>query len=822
MTTSDQAGLDRSGFNRTGPDQAGVDRAGSDWARSDWAESDRAGSDWSGLDQAGLKRVEVHVQGIVRGVGFRLFVHALARRLGLAGQVRDDVDGVHIEIEGAGHHVAEFLTSLEHDAPALSEIERVTVVRAEPTGRGGFTIAAADPSGQRRTVVPADLATCDDCLSELADPAGRRHRHPFVSCAGCGPRFTVVRAVPYDRPLTTMAGFAMCPGCAAEYHDPGDRRFHAQPICCPGCGPRLRLLDARGGELPGDPVATAAALLRAGRIVAVKGLGGYHLAVAASSEPAAATLRLRGHRPDEPFAVLAADLAQARLLCAVDENAAGLLSSRARPIVLLPRRDTPHARRIAPSIAPSAAPSATLSAAPGTRSLGVMLPCTPLHHLLLAEVAEPLALTGGTGDEPIAYDDADALARLGAVADAFLTHDRPIHVRADDSVVRPTADGPAAGVVVLRRARGYAPEPLPLRHFVPRTVLACGGDRESTFCLARDRRAFVSPHLGDLADPEARRSYAAGIEHFRALFDLCPELVAHDLHPGYRSTRHALAIPGVEHVGVQHHHAHIASCLADNGERGPVIGVAFDGPGHGTDGTIWGGEFLRADLAGFERLGRLEPVPMPGGDAAVREPWLMAAAYLGPGDGPPKLDVVRRNAERWAAALALAAGSPLTSSAAHLFDAVAALLGVRDRITYAGQAAYELEQHADPAETGSYRARLTPGEPLTVHGADLVRAAARDLESGRPTPVIAGRFHNGVADAVARACAALRDTTGLTAVALSGGVFQNVLLVERTVRRLRAAGFRVLTHRRVPPGDGGLSLGQAVVAAARDRSGLSR
>ncbi|MGA4987101.1 carbamoyltransferase HypF [Nonomuraea bangladeshensis] len=784
-------------------------------------------------DQVGLKRVEVHVEGVLRGVGFRPFVHALARRLGLAGQVRDDVDGVHIEIEGARPRVAEFLTALERDAPALSEIERVTVVRAEPTGRRGFAIAAADTAGPRRAAVPADLATCDDCLRELADPADRRHRHPFVSCAGCGPRFTVVRAVPYDRPLTTMAGFAMCPDCAAEYHDPGDRRFHAPPICCPGCGPRLRLLDPGGGELPGDPVATAAALLRAGRIVAVKGLGGYQLAVAASSEPAVAALRLREQRADEPYAVLAADLAQAGLLCAIDGDAAGLLTSRARPIVLLPRHDatrhdatrhdaTRHDATRRDATRRDATRTLAPSVAPGSRNLGVMLPGTPLHHLLLAEVAEPLVLTGGTGDEPIAYDDADALARLGAVADAFLTHDRPIHVRADDSVVRPTADGGAGGVVVLRRARGYAPEPLPLRHFVPRTVLACGADRESTFCLASDRRAFVSPPFGDLDNDEARRSYATGIEHFLALFDLCPEIVAHDLHPGHRSTRHALAIPGVEHVAVQHHHAHIASCLADNGERGPVIGVAFDGSGHGTDGTVWGGEFLRADLAGFERLGRLEPVPMPGGDAAVREPWLMAAAYLGPGDGPPKLDVVRRNAERWAAALALAAGSPLTSSAARLLDAVAALLGVRDRITYAGQAAYELEQHADPAETGCYRARLTPGEPLTVHGADLVRAAARDLESGRPTPVIAGRFHNGVADAVARACAALRDATGLTAVALSGGVFQNVLLTERTVRRLRAAGFRVLTHRRVPPGDGGLSLGQAVVAAARDRDRLSR
>ncbi|QYC42821.1 Carbamoyltransferase HypF [Nonomuraea coxensis DSM 45129] len=770
------------------------------------ARFDQTGFDQTGFDQVGLKRVEVHVEGLVRGVGFRPFVRALARRLGLAGQVRDDVNGVHIEVEGDRPRVAEFLTSLERDAPALSEIERVTVVRAEPAGGSGFTVAAGDPSGLRRAAVSADLATCDDCLRELTDPAGRRHRHPFVSCAHCGPRFTVVRAVPYDRPLTTMAGFAMCAGCAAEYHDPGDRRFHDQLICCPGCGPRLRLLDGRGGELPGDPVATAAALLRAGRIVAVKGLGGYHLAVAASSEPAAAALRLRIHREHEPFAVMAAGLAQARLLCLVDENAAGLLTSRARPIVQLPRRDTPHAPRVAPSVAP------------GLRDLGLVLPGTPVDHLLLAEVAGPVALTGGAaGDEPVACADADALARLGGVADAFLTHDRPTHVRAGDSVVRPTA----GGVTVLRRARGYAPEPLPLRHFVPRTVLACGAGPTSAFCLARDRRAFLSPHPGGQESHETPRSYAARVEHFRALFDLCPEVVAHDLHPGHLSAVHALGMTGVEHVGVQHHHAHIASCLADNGEPGPVIGVAFDGAGHGTDGTVWGGEFLRADLAGFERLGRLEPVPMPGGDAAVREPWRMTAAYLGPGDGPPKLDVVRRHADQWAGALALSAGSPLTSSAGRLFDAVAALLGVRDRITYDGQAAAELEQHADPAETGAYRARLTPGELLTVHGADLVRAAARDLESGRPTPVIAGRFHNGVAAAVAAACAALRDTTGLTAVALSGGVFQNVLLTERTVRRLRAAGFRVLTHRRVPPGTGGLSLGQAVVAAARDRARLS-
>ncbi len=739
----------------------------------------------------------MHVEGIVQGVGFRPFVYSLANRLGLAGRVHNDVNGVHIEVEGAHSGVEEFLTALERDAPALSEIERVTVVSAEPAGHSGFTIAASDPAGPRRVLVAADTATCEDCLGELADPADRRHRYPFINCTNCGPRFTIVRGVPYDRLLTTMAAFGLCADCSREYHDPGDRRFHAQPTCCPACGPRLRLRDARGTELCGDPIAGAATLLRAGRIVAVKGLGGYHLAVAASDEHAAATLRARKHREDKPFAVMAADLAQARRLCDVDEAAAALLTSRARPIALLPRR--PGAP-VAPSVAP------------GNRSLGLMLPYTALHHLLLAELAAPMVLTSGNvSDEPIAYEDDDALTRLGGIADAFLTHDRPIHTRTDDSVIRPGS----GEVTVLRRARGYAPEPLALRRPAPRPVLACGADLKNTFCLLQGRRAFVSHHIGDLDDHDTLRTYVEGIDHYCGLFDIRPEIVAHDLHPGYLSTRHALEIPGVEHVAVQHHHAHIASCLADNGDQGPVIGVAFDGHGHGTDGTLWGGEFLHADLLTFRRLGHLAHVPMPGGAAAIRQPWRMAAAYLR--DDHPGLDVAARNAGHWAAAVALAAaGAPLTSSAGRLFDAVAALLGVRDKITYEGQAAIELEQRADPSETGVYPATVTTGGPLVVEGADLVRAAAADLTAGVDPAVIAGRFHNGVAAAITRACVAIRQDTGLTAVALSGGVFQNALLLGRTVERLRAAGFRVLRHVRVPPGDGGISLGQAAVAAARD------
>ncbi|MGR6917343.1 carbamoyltransferase HypF [[Actinomadura] parvosata] len=750
-----------------------------------------------------LKRVDVHVEGIVQGVGFRPFVYSLANRLGLAGRVHNDVNGVHIEIEGAHAGVEAFLTALERDAPALSAIERVTVVSGEPAGHHGFTIATSDPGGPRRALVPADTATCDDCLRELADPADRRHRYPFINCTNCGPRLTIVRGVPYDRHLTTMAPFGLCPDCAREYHDPGDRRYHAQPTCCPACGPHLMLRDARGTELCGDPIACAATLLRAGRVVAVKGLGGYHLAVAASDERAAATLRGRKHREEKPFAVMAADLAQARRLADIDDTAAALLTGRARPIVLVPRRD--GALPVAPSVAP------------GSRLLGLMLPYTALHHLLLAEVAQPIVLTSGNvSDEPIAYEDADALTRLSGIADAFLTHDRAIHLRADDSVVRPLP----GGITVLRRARGYAPEPLALRRPVPRPVLACGAQLDNTFCLAYGRRAFVSQHIGDLGNPDTLRSFVEGIDHYCHLLDLRPEIVAHDPHPGHPATRHALEITGVDHVAVQHHHAHIASCLADNGDSGPVIGVAFDGLGHGPDGTLWGGEFLRADLTGYERLGHLAHVPMPGGAAAIRQPWRMTAAYLR--DDHPGLDVAARNAAHWAAALA-AAHAPLTSSAARLFDAVSALLGIRDTITYDGQAAFELEQRADPAETGAYPAALTTttttsgtAGPLVVEGGDLVRAAAADLAAGTGPAVIAGRFHNGVAAAITRTCVALRHDTGLTAVALSGGVFHNALLLDRTVQRLRAAGFRVLVHVRVPPGDGGISLGQAAVAAALD------
>lgn len=723
-------------------------------------------------------RRDVRVDGVVQGVGFRPYVHALATRLRLAGRVGNDVAGVFVEVEGAPEDVGEFLASLARDAPPLAHIEHVHVHEAPPAGAQGFEIALSDAHGARNTLVSADSATCEDCLRELFDPADRRHRYPFVNCTNCGPRFTIVRDVPYDRPLTTMAGFPMCGPCRAEYEDPRDRGFHAQPTCCPDCGPTLSLGEAV------DPLAEAVRRLRRGEVLAVKGLGGYHLAVAASHPTAAATLRARKHREDKPFAVMCADVEQARGLCRVDEQSLRDLTSRRRPIVLMPRLgDAPVAGAVAP----------------GNRYLGLLLPYTPLHHLLLRDLGEPIVLTSGNrSEEPIAYRDAEPLADI---ADAVLDHNRPVHIRTDDSVVR-------AGTL-LRRSRGYAPEPVTLARPCRRPVLACGAELKNTFCLAKDDHAFVSHHIGDLENLQTYRSFTEGIEHFSRLFDVTPRVVAHDLHPEYLSTKYAHGLAdspdGVELVGVQHHHAHIASCLADNREAGPVIGVAFDGTGYGPDGTIWGGEFLIASLTGFERIGHLAPVPMPGGAAAVRQPWRMAAAYLG--------DSVPGWRPEWDAVIAMArngVNSPLTSSAGRLFDAAAALLAVRDEINYEGQAAVELEQLADPTVQDAYPVRV---DDLIVQGIDLLHAILSDR--GAPRPVIAARFHNGVAAAILAACVQARDRSRLSTVALSGGVFQNVLLLTRTAELLADNGFRVLTHRRVPANDGGISLGQAAISACR-------
>ena len=761
-----------------------------------------------------VARTRVRVEGVVQGVGFRPFAYALATRYGLAGFVGNDGLGVFIEAEGPAEALAHLVDALSTSPPPLARIERITAESMAPTGEAGFSIVLSDHAGPHTVLVAPDTATCGDCLEELADPGDRRFGYAFTNCTNCGPRYTIVRDLPYDRSGTTMAGFPLCEPCTKEYENPLDRRFHAQPVCCRDCGPRLRLLGGDGKAVDGDPIGLALDSLRGGQILAVKGLGGFHLVVDATDEDAVRTLRQRKHREERPLALMVSDTDAARRACFVDAAEEALLLSPARPIVLLTRLPDDG---IAPSVAP------------GQHSLGLMLPYTPLHHLLTAGHAAPLVMTSGNvSDEPIAYRDDDALERLSGIADFFLTHDRAIHTRVDDSVVR-SVRGRA---LPIRRSRGFAPDPLTLPWTFPRHVLACGPELKNTFSVARDRHVFVSHHIGDLENYETLRSFTEGVDHYRRLFGIDPEVVVHDLHPEYLSTKYAhdladLEPSGLELLAVQHHHAHIASCLADNGAAGPVIGIAFDGLGVGNDGTLWGGEFLVADLVGFTRAAHFDPVPMPGGALAIRQPWRMAAAYLDAAyEGrPPDLAIVNalrdRHPGRWDQVLAAArAGlnAPVTSSVGRLFDAIAAMAGMRDTVTYEGQAAVDLEQIADHREAGSYPARVVDGTPLRIQGVDLLRAALDDLTSGASPGTMSARFHNGLAVLAVEVCRRLRDVHGLSTVALSGGVFQNVLLTERCLSGLEEAGFTVLTHRRVPPNDGGISLGQAAICGARDRT----
>jgi hydrogenase maturation protein HypF len=731
----------------------------------------------------GNSRVRLRVEGVVQGVGFRPYVHRLAAELGLDGFVRNDARGALIEAEGPPEAIEALLARLPAEAPAAAVIERILREAVPARGERGFGIVESARAGTPDAQVSPDLATCEACLRELFDPADRRYRYPFVNCTDCGPRLTIVRGVPYDRPLTTMAGFTMCAACAAEYGDPADRRFHAQPNACPACGPRLS-----------HPVEEIVALLRDGGIAAVKGIGGYHLACLASDERAVATLRARKHREEKPFALMAGDLGAARELVQLGPIETALLLGRDRPIVLAPRR---HGARVAQAVAPRSA------------ELGVMLPYSPLHHLLLADVGEPLVMTSGNvSDEPIAYEDDDAVERLASIADLVVTHDRPIQTRVDDSVLRVAGGRP----LPLRRSRGAVPSLLALPVPAGRHVLACGAELKSTFCLARGRRAFLSHHIGDLKTAETLASFQEGVRHFERLFAVTPEVVAHDLHPDYLSTTYALAREGVEHVAVQHHHAHLAACLAEHGEEGPAVAAIYDGTGLGTDGTAWGGEILAGDLRGFERCGHLWPVPLPGGDQAVREPWRMACAWLkAAGDERPLPGI---DPDRWRAVGRLAESglaAPGTTSVGRLFDAVSALCGLRTEVTYEGQAAIELEAACDPAEAGAYPFDVVAG---VLDARPAILAARRDVTRGLDVGIVAARFHHGLADATADDLVRLAGDRGLDTVVLGGGAFQNRRLLERASERLAAAGLRVLVPTRLPPNDGGLSFGQAAVAAA--------
>ncbi|MEU9701016.1 carbamoyltransferase HypF [Streptomyces sp. NPDC047981] len=779
------------------------------------------------------RRTQVVVRGVVQGVGFRPFVHALAGRLRLSGHVTNTADGVVAEVEGDPEDVAAFCARLAADAPPLARVDSVETAEVTPSGGSGFTIVPSRQGGAVRTLVPPDTATCDDCLAELADPADRRYLHPFITCTHCGPRFTIVTGLPYDRVHTTMAGFPMCPDCAREYADPADRRFHAQPVACPRCGPRLRLVTApdgphtaaacaSAGDMDGDPVAAARRMLAAGAILAVKGLGGYHLACDATAPDAVAELRRRKARGDKPFAMMAADLADIEPLAHLGPLERELLSGAVRPVVLLRRRADARPRQ-------GAAPAP--SVAPGSPDLGFMLPYTPVHHLLLGlgaadgEGPRLLVMTSGNlSGEPIVTDDAEALTRLAGLADAWLLHDRPIHVPCDDSVVR-VCDGEQ---LTLRRSRGYAPLPVTLPVEVG-PALAVGGDLKNTFCLGAGRQAWLSAHIGDMDDLATQLALTSAERQLESVTGVRPALLAADRHPAYRSARWAEdRSAGRPVVPVQHHHAHVASAMAEHGLDGaaPVIGVAFDGTGYGLDGAVWGGEFLLADYAGFQRFAHLSYVSLPGGDAAVRRPYRMALAHLRAAGltADPALPCSRACPPEERALLERQLARELncvpTSSMGRLFDAVSSLAGICHHAGYEAQAAIELEAAAlrapAEAEDGRYAFRLSPprsGAPLTADPAPLLAAVAADVLDGTPVAVVAARFHHAVARLVRAACAAARAETGLATVALTGGVFANTVLSSACAEGLREDGFTVLRHRLIPPNDGGLALGQLLVAA---------
>ncbi len=750
-------------------------------------------------------RAMVRIEGIVQGVGFRPFVYALALRHGLTGWVLNDEQGVQIEVEGDEGQVASFLSELSLPPP-LAVVEGTRVTYGTPAGYKDFAIRRSRGGKERLALISPDMTTCEDCRRELFDPRDRRFRYPFINCTNCGPRFTIITDIPYDRPKTTMASFSMCPLCSREYHNPDDRRFHAQPNACPACGPTVELRDKTGGEVLGaDPIGETLILLKAGKIVAIKGLGGFHLACDAAQEAAVSLLRGRKYREDKPFALMCRDLTAIEGICDVDDAARELLTGRERPIVILPRR--------AP--APGAA-SVASSVAPGQGTLGVMLPYTPLHHLLLSDGLTCLVMTSGNrSDEPIAYCDAEAMERLGGIADFFLVHNREIHTRCDDSVVKPFR----GEATFMRRARGFVP--LPLRWKRPlkregRSVLACGAEGKNTFCLTKGGYAFLSHHIGDLENFETMQSFEQGIELIKRLFQIGPEAVCHDLHPDYLSTRYAQALD-IPKIGVQHHFAHALSCMAEHALEGPALAVVMDGSGYGEDGTVWGGEFLEVTARAYTRLGHLRPIPLPGGDRAAREPWRMAAAYLerlyGRAEGVDIPFVRGLDFAKWT--LLREAGqaginAPLCSSTGRLFDAVSALIGVRGRINYEGQAAIELEQMASGGEQGEYPFEIAEEEGSFILNPDtMVAAIVEEVKKGAEHSIIAARFHNAMARGIARMAAQMREATGVSDIVLSGGVFQNHLLLGRTWDLLAGGDFKVYIHHQVPANDGGIALGQA-------------
>jgi len=787
-------------------------------------ESGILGATMGVTSSASTRRKHIDVRGIVQGVGFRPFVYNLARSLGLSGYVFNSSAGVTIEIEGGEAEVAAFIETLRAQPPQLAAIASIVVSDVEARGSEGFSIHESHEEPGVFSLISPDAGTCDACWRDFGDPRNRRYGYPFTNCTHCGPRYTIIQDIPYDRATTTMASFTMCPACAAEYADPTDRRFHAQPNACEVCGPSLELVPS--GTAVEDCsfadrdaltiIRKVRALLGAGNIVAVKGLGGFLLACDAANDSAVAELRRRKRRSDKPFALMARDSAAVKKICSVSaDDEAALLSVR-RPIVVLPRL-----------------PDAEVSGevAPGNDTLGVMLPYTPLHYLLFSDSPDApsqftaLVMTSGNmSEEPIVTSNAEAMRQLSGVADWFLLHNRDIWTRVDDSVVR-TFEGRER---VLRRSRGFVPQTIDLGLELDE-VLAFGGELKNTFCLTKGRYAILSQHIGDLENFETMQFFEETLARLEHIFRVSPRAVAYDLHPGYWSTRMALASPIERKFGVQHHHAHIAGCMAENHLSGPVIGVAFDGTGFGTDGKIWGGEFLVADFAGFTRRAHLRYVPLPGGDAAVRQPWRMALSYLRDAFGseiPAGLDrfpgVTDKQIRIVDTMLAKRIQTVETSSCGRLFDAVAAMLGLGSEVTFEGQAAIALETAAARARDRNHDLRPYPyaidgDDPMVLDLRPTIIAIAQDLSAGRAREEIAVSFHDVLASAIVAMCNRIRESDSLDRVCLSGGTFQNLVLLERTIAELRRRGFAAFQHALVPANDGGIALGQAVIANVRLR-----
>jgi len=768
-----------------------------------------------------MEGLRVHITGIVQGVGFRPFVYSLATRHHLKGWVKNTSAGVDIEVDGDREVLDLFLRELRDEAPPLSRIDEISASFRPANGFRSFEILHSEAVQGAFQPISPDVAICPDCLRELFDPSDRRYRYPFINCTNCGPRFTIIKDIPYDRPKTTMASFPMCPDCEAEYRDPSDRRFHAQPVACPVCGPQATFEGSNVGALASseEAIAEACRALANGEIVAIKGLGGFHLACDATNAMAVLELRNGKLRVDKPFAIMMPDVETIEQHCIVDDAERELLLSTARPIVLLKRKAESHIAR---------------EVAPHQDWVGVMLPYTPLHYLLFAdperEFTALVMTSGNLSEEPIATGNQEARDRLATLADAFLMHNRDIHIRCDDSVVRVFDDNPESelgirkSIYPIRRSRGYSPFPVRLPFEAPQ-LLAAGSELKNTFCITNKDYAFLSHHIGDMENYETLRSYEQGVEHFERLFRVRPTAIAYDLHPNYLATRYALERAERENIpaiGVQHHHAHIAACMAEHGLDGrhPVIGVAFDGTGYGEDGAIWGGEVLLADYSSYQRRFHLAYFPLPGGDAAIKKPARTALALLWSlgldwnESLGPVIDFSAEDRGILRLQLERRVNTPLTSSMGRLFDAAAALAGVRQTVNYEGQAAIELEALADPAEAGAYPFELDQDQ-VQVRAA--IQALIDDVRAGVPASRISARFHNGLAACVQDICLQIRSETGIDQVALSGGVWQNITLLGRTLSLLKRHGFRVYLHREVPANDGGLSLGQAVIAAARMR-----